>query len=93
MGVAPWRWRLPASMRTSPFFWIPFGALVSFCLTWRLFNLPMVSDEGGYAYAAQRWFDGRGTLYHDLWISRPQGIFVIYGTVINLRADRHSTCA
>ena len=42
----------------------------------------MVSDEGGYAYAAQRWFDGRGTLYHDLWISRPQGIFVIYGTVI-----------
>lgn len=42
----------------------------------------MVSDEGGYAYAADRWFDGRGALYHDIWISRPQGIFLIYGAVI-----------
>lgn len=82
MGIPPWRWRLPAMVRTSPGFWIPFGALISFILTWRLFNLPMVSDEGGYAYAAERWFDGRGTLYHDVWISRPQGIFVVYGGVI-----------
>ena len=82
MERAPWRWRLPASVRTSPAFWISFGSLISFLLTWRLFNLPMVSDEGGYAYAAQRWFDGRGHLYHDIWISRPQGIFVVYGTVI-----------
>ena len=82
MERAPWRWRLPASVRTSPLFWISLGSLISFLLTWRLFNLPMVSDEGGYAYAAQRWFDGRGHLYHDIWISRPQGIFVVYGTVI-----------
>ena len=82
MEVAPWRWRLPAAVRTSPAFWILLGSLISFLLTWRLFNLPMVSDEGGYAFAAERWFDGRGTLYHDVWISRPQGIFVIYGAVI-----------
>jgi hypothetical protein len=82
MEVAPWRWRLPASVRTSPGFWIPLGALISVLLTWRLYNLPMVSDEGGYAYAAERWFDGRGVLYKDVWISRPQGIFVVYGAII-----------
>ena len=44
----------------------------------------MVSDEGGYAFAADRWIDGRGTLYADIWISRPQAIFVIYGAVIRV---------
>jgi 4-amino-4-deoxy-L-arabinose transferase-like glycosyltransferase len=82
MEVAPWRWRVPPSVRTSPIFWIGFGALLSLSLSWRLFALPMVSDEGGYAYAAERWFDGRGHLYHDLWISRPQAIFVVYGAII-----------
>ena len=43
------------------------------------FELPMIHDEGGYALAARGWFEGTGTLYDDLWISRPQGIFVIYG--------------
>ncbi len=84
MELAPWRWRLPARVRVSPFFWIPLGSLISFLLTYRLFFLPMVSDEGGYAYAAERWFDGRGTLYHDVWISRPQGIFIVYGAIIRL---------
>jgi 4-amino-4-deoxy-L-arabinose transferase-like glycosyltransferase len=64
-------------------FWISLGTLICFALSWRLFTLPMVSDEGGYAYAAERWFDGRGNLYHDLWISRPQAIFVVYGAIIN----------
>lgn len=53
----------------------------------------MISDEGGYAYVAQRWLDGRGTLYDDLWVSRPQGIFLAYaavfrtigGTIVDLR--------
>lgn len=43
----------------------------------------MISDEGGYAHVAQRWLDGRGRLYHDIWISRPQGIFVVYGLIFN----------
>ncbi|HQY31805.1 MAG TPA: glycosyltransferase family 39 protein, partial [Thermomicrobiales bacterium] len=73
---------MPSAWMVSPIFWLPLGALVSFLLTFRLFNLPMVSDEGGYAYAADRWFSGRGELYHDIWISRPQAIFVIYGFVI-----------
>jgi 4-amino-4-deoxy-L-arabinose transferase-like glycosyltransferase len=41
-------------------------------------NVPMNADEGGYAYVAQRWFDGRGQLYQDIWLSRSQGIFVLY---------------
>ena len=58
------------------------SSAISFLLTWRLFFLPLVSDEGGYAFAAERWMDGRGSLYHDIWISRPQGIFLVYGAVI-----------
>lgn len=77
-----WRWRLPTSVTASPLFWIGLSSAISFLLTYRLFFLPMVSDEGGYAFAAERWFDGRGALYYDLWISRPQGIFLIYGAVI-----------
>jgi 4-amino-4-deoxy-L-arabinose transferase-like glycosyltransferase len=41
----------------------------------------MTSDEGGYAYVAQRWFDGRGILYENIWVSRPQGIFVAYEAI------------
>lgn len=44
-------------------------------------GLPMISDEGGYAYVAKRWLAGEGRLYHDLWVSRPQGIFVAYGLI------------
>lgn len=43
----------------------------------------MISDEGGYAYVAQRWLDERGTLYDDLWVSRPQGIFLAYGLIFH----------
>jgi 4-amino-4-deoxy-L-arabinose transferase-like glycosyltransferase len=43
----------------------------------------MISDEGGYAYVAQRWLDGRGTLYDNLWVSRPQGIFLAYGLIFH----------
>lgn len=41
----------------------------------------MVSDEGGYAYVARRWLNGSGHLYHDIWVSRPQGILVVFGAV------------
>lgn len=43
----------------------------------------MIADEGGYAYVAQRWLDGRGTLYSDIWVSRPQGIFLAYGAIFH----------
>src|SRR4051812_31264423 len=63
--------------------WLCGASLVSLCLHWAFFALPMISDEGGYAYVAQRWLDGRGTLYGDLWVSRPQGIFLAYGAIFH----------
>jgi hypothetical protein len=42
------------------------------------FRWPLISDEGAYAYTAQWWFRGL-TLYSDqLWLDRPQGIFLAY---------------
>ena len=69
-------WRVPAVV------WLPLAAGISLALHWRLFDLPMVSDEGGYAYVAQRWLDGRGQLYDDLWLSRPQGIYLVYALIL-----------
>ena len=63
-------------------FWPAVAVAVLFLVRWPLLALPMNSDEGGYAYATQRWLDGEGRLYHDLWISRPQGIFVAYAAIL-----------
>src|SRR5680860_145091 len=48
------------------------------------FEIPVVADEGGYAYATRGWVEGTGQLYHDLWISRPQGIFFVYAGIFDL---------
>ncbi|HET8523602.1 MAG TPA: glycosyltransferase family 39 protein [Thermomicrobiales bacterium] len=63
--------------------WLTFLSFLSLVLHLPFFGLPMISDEGGYAYVAQRWFDGRGDLYHNIWVSRPQGIFVAYGLIFH----------
>jgi 4-amino-4-deoxy-L-arabinose transferase-like glycosyltransferase len=62
--------------------WLATMGAVGFLLRWPFLSLPMISDEGGYAYVAQRWLDGRGTLYEDIWVSRPQGIFLAYGAIM-----------
>ena len=41
------------------------------------FSVPMISDEGGYAYVAQSW-SGDIELYRDIPYDRPQAIFLIY---------------
>jgi 4-amino-4-deoxy-L-arabinose transferase-like glycosyltransferase len=69
--------------RWFPAFWLSLATAISFVLRLPLFGLPMIADEGGYAYVAQRWLDGRGTLYSDLWVSRPQGIFLAYGAIFH----------
>lgn len=64
-----------------------FALGLSLLVRWPLLGLPLISDEGGYAYVAQRWLDGSGRLYHDLWVSRPQGIFVVYGAIFATLGD------
>lgn len=61
--------------------------LLSLALRIPFFNIPMIHDEGGYAYAARGWIEGTGRLYDDLWISRPQGIFVLYGLVFRFLGE------
>jgi 4-amino-4-deoxy-L-arabinose transferase-like glycosyltransferase len=62
--------------------WLLAAAVLSLVLRIPFFALPMIADEGGYAYVAQRWLDGRGQLYHEIWVSRPQGIFLAYGAIM-----------
>lgn len=69
--------------RRSTVVWLLLIAAISFLLRLPFLNLPMISDEGGYAYIAQRWLDGRGALYDDLWVSRPQGIFLAYAAIFH----------
>jgi 4-amino-4-deoxy-L-arabinose transferase-like glycosyltransferase len=61
--------------------WLVLVVVISLVLRWPFFGVPLNADEGGYAYVAERWLDGRGELYDDLWISRPQGIFFTYGVI------------
>lgn len=47
----------------------------------------MINDEGGYAYVADQWLTGRGELYDEIWVSRPQAIFVAYGAIFRVIGD------
>src|SRR5919198_595110 len=46
-------------------------------------SVPLITDEGGYAYTAH-WLARGLTLYRDLWFDRPQGIFLVYGGLMRL---------
>ena len=78
----------PAPPLTVPdLLWLLVAVLTSLALRIPFFNIPMIADEGGYAYAARGWFEGTGRLYDDLWISRPQGIFLLYGAVFEFLGE------
>lgn len=64
--------------------WLGVAVLLSLAVRIPFFRIPLLADEGGYAYAASGWVEGTGQLYDDLWISRPQGIFFIYAGILNL---------
>ncbi|MGB3329604.1 MAG: glycosyltransferase family 39 protein, partial [Thermomicrobiales bacterium] len=67
--------------------WLAVAMLLGLALRIPFFGLPIIPDEGGYAYATRGWLDGSGQLYHDLWISRPQGIFYVYAIVMKTLGD------
>jgi len=71
------------SSRFPPAAWLLVSVCLSFAVRWPFLNLPLTDDEGGYAYVADRWLSGRGRLYHDLWLSRPQGILLAYGLIFH----------
>ena len=47
------------------------------------FNVPMITDEGGYAYVAHYWSHDY-QLYRDIPFDRPQGIFLLYKLIFLL---------
>jgi len=79
--VGNWRSVL-RRVRPQDWIWLITAMLLSLALRIPFFGIPMIPDEGGYAYATRGWIDGTGHLYKDLWISRPQGIFVVYASIM-----------
>jgi 4-amino-4-deoxy-L-arabinose transferase-like glycosyltransferase len=69
----PVRWRDAA--------WLLLVGAVALLVRAPFLTMPMIADEGGYAYATRGWLNGTGHLYDDLWISRPQGIFYLYALI------------
>ena len=61
------------------------GAAAALSLALRLpfLSVPLITDEGGYAYVAY-WLAHGQALYRDLWFDRPQGIFLVYGAILRL---------
>lgn len=64
--------------------WLGVAILLSLAVRIPFFRIPLLADEGGYAYATTGWVEGTGQLYGDLWISRPQGIFFVYAGILDL---------
>ncbi|MEB2287523.1 MAG: hypothetical protein OZ934_05380 [Anaerolineae bacterium] len=66
-------WKTPAALVAG------LVLLVVFAIAIRapFFDVPMISDEGGYAYVAHFW-TSEYQLYRDIPFDRPQGIFFVY---------------
>jgi len=61
-------------------------AAVSVGLRLPFLSVPLITDEGGYAYIAH-WMMRGLALYRDLWFDRPQGIFLVYGAQMALLGE------
>ncbi|HEV2067857.1 MAG TPA: glycosyltransferase family 39 protein [Thermomicrobiales bacterium] len=72
------------SVSLADWLWLGVALLLSLAVRIPFFRIPLLADEGGYAYATTGWLEGTGQLYADLWISRPQGIFFIYAGILDL---------
>lgn len=81
--TTPAKRRFPGPVTLTDVVWLVIAFIVGIAVRVFFFELPMIHDEGGYALAAKGWFESTGRLYDDLWISRPQGIFVVYGITMN----------
>src|SRR5687768_8241793 len=60
--------------------------VVSIGLRLPFLSVPLITDEGGYAYVAH-WLTRGAALYRDLWFDRPQAIFVLYAAQMALLGE------
>jgi 4-amino-4-deoxy-L-arabinose transferase-like glycosyltransferase len=73
----------PATARSDAWRWpLAIAALVFGAIFLRLpyLDVPISADEGGYATTAYWWARGN-TLYREITITRPQGIFVVFRAI------------
>ena len=66
-------WKTPTAFVTGLMLLVVFAVVIRA----PFFDVPMITDEGGYAYVAHFW-TGEYQLYRDIPFDRPQGIFFIY---------------
>jgi 4-amino-4-deoxy-L-arabinose transferase-like glycosyltransferase len=59
---------------------------ISIALRLPFLSVPLITDEGGYAYTAH-WMQRGLLLYRDLWFDRPQGIFLLYAAILRLLGE------
>ncbi len=52
-------------------------AVASIALRWPFLEVPLITDEGAYAYVARFWSSDFQP-YRDIPLDRPQGLFVLY---------------
>ncbi len=64
--------RIPQSLWLLPIF-----TIFSLALNFHFLSVPIISDEGGYAYVAKFWTNDY-RLYQNIIFDRPQGILLLY---------------
>lgn len=57
--------------------WLVGLAAAAVLIRWPFFGVPMITDEGGYAYVARHW-TAQTRLYREIPFGRPEGIFLLY---------------
>lgn len=80
----------PSNGIHNPTEWLALILILVFSVVIRLpfIHVPMTDDEGAYAYTTYFWLQG-DTLYDELWMDRPQGIFLLYALIFKCMG--HST--
>ncbi len=76
------RYRMPMSWQRILTWRVALGVIVLLAVLVRMpfLHVPLVADEGGYAYTTHYGLSGR-TLYRLLWFDRTQGILWVYRVI------------
>ncbi len=75
-----------AASRDRYWLWVMALVLLGLALWFPYLAFPLDADAAGYATAAYWWAQG-DTLYRDITITRPQGIFIIFRILLALHLD------
>ena len=80
-------YRLKSFRIGTPFSAVALACALAVLIRAPFFYWPITVDEAAYAYAAYWWFHGFTLYSQDLWLDRPQGIFLAYQLGMSLFGD------